>query len=351
MGTGIRGKRISERRHTLRICAAAMALLLMICLLASCGPAGGKDDAADAGTGTGADTGADMGTGTGTDPGADAGGRNDTGTGMPDDTDAAETPTGPAEPQESGNDADTPDNADQDASGMNAVDRLRNALQADSDPRVTGELIRLFLDYQGESHGYKGPHHRYELRLLPEFGPGKALDWDGLTVFIYHMANYFEHDEEGYYFFDRELFDKTAGRLLPGLEYRHRRSMYFDYDNGIYKSTGWDMHGGVYYRLKSISVDDRETFTASFDGFHFYELDGFGEPYDSVGENMKAMYDFVGDRNAGADFDEVLLEIFLRDDYDEILSVNEHLEITFRISSDPVFAFEYLSCAREYLDH
>ena len=65
---------------------------------------------------------------------------------------------------------------------------------------------------------------------------------------------------------------------------------------------------------------------------------------------MKALYDYVGDRNAEADTIEVLLEVFLRDNYDKILHVNEHLEITFRISSDPEFAFEYLSCERDYMD-
>ena len=354
------------RRQLLKRSTAVIVMLVILCLLVSCGDAGRTNTGEDASTGAGTDTGTGAGNGTGTDipPVID--------TGMPDGTDDPGTSDGPGEPQETGKDADVPgdaedtqipvnpggqqeagldpDNADQEASGMNAVDRIRDALKDNVSPAVTGELIRLFLDYQGESHGYKGPNHRYELRLLPEFGPGKTLDWDGLTAFIYYMANYFEHDEEGYYFFDAELFDETAGRLLPGLEYKHRRSMYFDYKNGIYKATGWDMHGGTYYRLKSISGDDRGTFTASFDGFHFYEFDDFGEPYGSVGENMKAMYDFVGDRNADADFHEVLLEILLREDYDEILNVNEHLEITFRISSDPEFAFEYLSCTREYLE-
>jgi hypothetical protein len=253
-----------------------------------------------------------------------------------------ETPTGPEDPKEEYQDTDA----------ANAVDRLRNALLDNKTPAVTGELIRLFFEYQGEHHGYKGPRHQYELRLLPEFGPGKTLDWDGLTVFVYHMANYFVHDEEWNYYFSEELFDETARRLLPDLEYKHRSSGYFGYnkEKGLYISAGWDMHGYNRYRLKSISGDGEGTFTASFDGFHFYETDYFGEPYNSVGKNMKALYDYVGDRNAEADTIEVLLEVFLRDNYDKILHVNEHLEITFRISSDPEFAFEYLSCERDYMD-
>jgi len=261
---------------------------------------------------------------------------------IPETADDGQTPAEPEDPNET----------DQVSDDLNAVDRIRNALKDIDSPAVTDELVRLFFDYQGESHRYKGPKHRYELRLLPEFGPGKTLDWDGLTVFIFFMSNHLEHDqdEEGSVFFSRELFDETARRLLPGLKYKHRRSAYFYYENGVYKATGWDMHGGVYYRLKSISRDDKGTFTASFDGFVFHENDYFGAPYDMISENMKAMYDYVGGKRADtADEDEVLLEIFLRDDYDEILHVDQHLEITFRISSDPLFAFEYLSCTREYL--
>ena len=132
---------------------------------------------------------------------------------MPGDAEDTQIPVNPGGQQEAGLD---PDNADQEASGMNAVDRIRDALKDNVSPAVTGELIRLFLDYQGESHGYKGPNHRYELRLLPEFGPGKTLDWDGLTAFIYYMANYFEHDEEGYYFLMQSCSTKRPDGCFRG---------------------------------------------------------------------------------------------------------------------------------------
>ncbi len=237
-------------------------------------------------------------------------------------------------------------------SSTNAVDEIRNVLKNTDTPVVNDELIKLFFDYQNESHEYKGPHHRYELRLLPQFGAGagKAFDWDGLTVFVYHMANHFEHDDEGNYFFPEEVFDRTADRLLPDLEYNHKSSGFFDYAQGIYMSTGWDMLGGVYYRLKDISRDGDGVYTVSFDGFSFHELDTFEASYNEVSENMKAVFDYTGDRKTDAKVAEILLEIFQEDNYDEILHVNENVEITFRLSSDPEFAFEYLSCDREYIE-
>jgi len=273
------------------------------------------------------------------------------------------------EPQEAVKDGDMPETADdrqnpadpedsneteQVSDGLNAVDRIRNALKDIDSPAVTDELVRLFFEYCEEDLVRGHPYHRDELRLMPEFGPGKAPDWHSLVRYIYLMTFRSEPDEEGKIrfsdSFSRETFDRTAARLFPELRIKHRSSVNFDYENGVYKaSAGWDAHGRAYFRLKSISRDDKGIYTASFDVFHFSEGEYFGQPYDEVTGNLKAVYDYVGDRNSDADEGEVMLEIFLRDDYGEILRADEHLEITFRISSDPAFAFEYLSCTREYL--
>jgi len=320
----------------------AIVLFALICLLSSCTAA---NEAAAPGDGDAVQTGA----GDTVQPGdATSGLKNST-------AENAGTENGTA--GNVGSDRITDENTDSEnlreyVSGtdeLNAADRIRNALQSNDNPAVNDDLIRLFFEYQLESHNSKGPYHQYELRMLPEFGEKKALDWDGMTVFIHFMANSFKSDDEGYSFFTGEEFDRTADRLFADLDYQHRSSSYFKYAQGIYKSTGWDVNGGVYYRLKEISRDGSGIFTASFDGFAFHEFDSFDASADEVSENMKAVIDYAGDRKNEAGMHDILLEIFLRDNYDEILHTNQHLKISFRLSSDPEFAFEYLSCEREYL--
>ena len=47
--------------------------------------------------------------------------------------------------------------------------------------------------------------------------------------------------------------------------------------------------------------------------------------------------------------EDTLLEIFLREDYDQILPVFERLELTVRLSGDMASPLMYLSCQREQM--
>lgn len=249
-------------------------------------------------------------------------------------------------------DRNLPDTGDEEGTAeadINAVDRIRHALQKEDPPVVNDELIEAFFYYYIEDHGYRGPYHRYELRTLPDFGNKTKLDWDGLVLFSF-MLSVHELDEAGYSYMPKETLEKTVNRLFSGLEYTHRSSSLFDYADNRYTATGWDYHGRKYYRLREISKNSDGTFEAAFDGFYFYELDTFDENYDYSGENMKALFDYADEIKPEDREQDLILEIFLRDDYADIMHVNERVDITFKLSDDPEFAFRYLSCKREWLD-
>jgi|LSQX01.3.fsa_nt_gb hypothetical protein len=232
---------------------------------------------------------------------------------------------------------------------INAVDGIRSALRKDDSPKVNDELIKSFFYYQRESHGYNGPYHWYELRALPDFGNGADLDWDGLLLFAFSLFQQ-ERDAEGYSYMPKGKFEKAVDRLFYDLEYTHKSSSLFDFTGDRYTATGWDYHGGVYYRLREISRNSDGTFAVVFDGFSFHELDTFEERYDYISENMKALFDYAGERKTEVRKDDLVLEIFLKDNYAEIMHADERVDITFGLSDDPEFAFRYLSCNRERLN-
>lgn len=231
---------------------------------------------------------------------------------------------------------------------ISAVDRIRHELQKDDPPVVSYELIKLFFDYYRGDQAHNGPNHWYELRTLPDFGDGTELDWDGLVLFAFMLSQH-EINAEGYSYMPKETLEKTVGRLFPGLEYTHRSSSLFDYDGDRYTATGWDFYGGEYYRLREISRNNDGTFRAAFYGFSFHEFDSFEEDYDYLSDNMKALINHTGEIKPDTDMSELVLELFYRDDYSEIMYANERVEITFKLSDDPEFAFKYLSCKREMI--
>lgn len=258
-------------------------------------------------------------------------------------------PSGSRDIQPGENLSDTGSDVKPAEADINAVDRIRHALLKDDPLVVNDELVESFFNYYMEDHGYRGPYHRYELRALPDFGNKTKLDWDGLVLFAFMLSQH-ETNAEGYSYMPKETFEKTVNRLFSDLEYTHRSSSLFDFADDRYTATGWDYHGGMYYRLREISRNSDGMFKASFDGFSFHELDSFEEQYDHVSENMKALFDYAGEIKAETRRSELVLEIFLRDDYSEIMHVDQRVDITFKLSDDPEFAFKYLSCKREWIE-
>ena len=63
---------------------------------------------------------------------------------------------------------------------------------------------------------------------------------------------------------------------------------------------------------------------------------------------MEAVMNYAG--GWPEDLDSVLLEIFLREDYREILPVSQRVEITFRLGGEGDPPFQYLGCSRTWME-
>lgn len=214
---------------------------------------------------------------------------------------------------------------------------------------VSGELIRAAYAYQLQTD----LHHQYEWRTLPDFGPDEAVDWDQLTLFVFFMCDELGRNEAGYVTISAEVFDEVVHRYLPdlsypyessALDYTHQSSSFFTFADGVYTATGWDFGGSVRYRPASVEARGDGTYTMVLDGFNFYEMDFLPEESDHS-DTMEALISYAG--GWPEDVDSTLLEIFQREDYDQILPVFERVELTFRLSGEENAPFQYLSCKRE----
>lgn len=214
---------------------------------------------------------------------------------------------------------------------------------------VSGELIQAAYAYQLQTD----LHHQYEWRTLPDFGPDEAVDWDQLTLFVFHMCDELGRNEAGYVTITAKVFDEVVHRYLPDLsypyessarDYTHHSSTFFTFADGVYTATGWDFGGTVRYRPASVEALGDGSYTMVLDGFNFYEMD-FLPGESSYSDTMEALMDYAG--GWPEDVDSTLLEIFQREDYDRILPVFERVELTFRLSGEENAPFQYLSCERE----
>ena len=187
-----------------------------------------------------------------------------------------------------------------------------------------------------------------EARSLAAFQPDGTVDWDQLTFFVFLMCDEDEigKNAEEYLTMTAEVFDGVVRRYLPELTYTHHSSSYFTYADGLYTATGWDYGGAVYYRPVSAEALGDGTYALVLEGFNFYEMD-FVSGENSYSPTMEAIMNYAG--GWPEDLDATLLEIFLREDYNEILPVFERLELTVRLSGDVESPLMYLSCAREWM--
>ena len=220
--------------------------------------------------------------------------------------------------------------------------RSLTAVLADwSGGEANEELIRAVWDYQQQ-------YGRREWWALPDFQPDGTVDWDQLTFFVFLMCDEDEigKNAEEYLTMTAEVFDGVVRWYLPELTYTHHSSSYFTYADGLYTATGWDYGGAVYYRPVSAEALGDGTYALVLEGFNFYEMD-FNSGENSYSPTMEAIMNYAG--GWPEDLDAALLEIFLREDCDEILPVFERLELTVRLSGDVESPLMYLSCAREWM--
>ena len=220
---------------------------------------------------------------------------------------------------------------------------MADVLRAWAGGAADGELIRAAYAYQRQTE----LRHQYEWRALPEFGPEEAVDWDQLTLFVFHMSEMIGQNPEGYLTIDGETFDDVVSRYFPDLTYTPHSSTFFTYSDGVYTATGWDFGGATYYRPVSAEALGDGRYTMVLDGVSFHEMD-FLPGESSYGPAMEALLAYTG--NWPEDLEETLLEIFLREDYGEILPVSQRVEITFRLGGEGDPPFQYLSCSRTWME-
>ncbi len=215
---------------------------------------------------------------------------------------------------------------------------------------VDKKTITAFFQYYIENHDYKGPYHNFELRLLPDFSQTMPPNWDDVTKFIYSVSEQgaITEDKERVYHMSGQSFETLATILLNDYAYEHKSSGYLVWENGQYTPVGWGVNDSIYYRLYDLKRESNY-YTATLLGFHFWELDDRNNISEFNSPNMNAFIAYVNDKSLQTNFEEQILDLFLEDNYTEILRANEEVMIKFKPSPDERFAFVYLACERKTL--
>ncbi len=208
--------------------------------------------------------------------------------------------------------------------------------------KVSEDLISQFFQY------YR--MNLYELAMLPAFAFSEQADWDQFTLYVY--MNFVSPRNEAKYenfndVFTKEKFAKTVNKYFGKMNYTDRGSLYLKYANGVYYIKPGDTMRHGYYRLTNISKDTNHIYTAVFDGL----LLGEGESsysYEQSTPNIKAIRDAAGTAEVmqKTEFEKTVLDIFLKPNYNKILSMTEKVTIRFTLSGDKDFPFIYKSCNR-----
>lgn len=202
---------------------------------------------------------------------------------------------------------------------------------------VTDELIEKFYNYYASNER--------NFSLLPDFKAREPINWDELTLFIFTQYQSLFPVEDYRDSLTKEEFHDMVNTLLTDVEYTDQSSMYLNYDQGIYTCGNFDVGGYTYYRLIAINKNTEDLYTATFDRLYFYEMET-GEPEQS--KNTKVIYDSVGATELlqTRDFQPALLNIFLQDNYNEILDMTGTITVQFKLSNNALFPFIYQSCTR-----
>lgn len=213
------------------------------------------------------------------------------------------------------------------------------------DLKVSEELISQFYKYYCTND--------CELSLLPAFNsPDEAAaDWDQFSLYIWR--NFVHPKIDGRYNnlenpLTKEKFAETVNRYFGQIDYIDRSSSYLIYENNVYTREPGDETGGVYYRLTDIHKDDGNVYTAVFDALHIEESD-YMMPYEEATPNIKAIRDAAGTKeylHFREEFEQALLDIFLKPNYNQVLEIAERVEIRFILSGDEDFPLIYKSCSK-----
>jgi len=205
---------------------------------------------------------------------------------------------------------------------------------------VSEDLISQFFKY------YR--LNTYELSMLPPFTSPEQADWDQFTLYIY--LNFVSpRNEAKYENFDDELtkdkFSRTVHKYFGDVDYSDRESSYLTYEDGIYYIKPGDTMRNGYYRLIDISKDTNGVYTAIFDGLFFSETE-YSDLYQDATPNIRAIRDAAGttEMMQKTEFEETVLDIFLKSDYNKILDMTEKVTVQFSLSDDDTFSFVYKSC-------
>lgn len=205
---------------------------------------------------------------------------------------------------------------------------------------LSDDLIRCFFDYYNM--------HLYELAELPQFNSSSEPNWDQLTLYTY--LNFINPRNESKYRnyvseFTKEDFKKVINKYLGKIEYTDKESSYLEYSNNTYICKAGDTMRSGYYRLTNISKDQAGLYTATFDGLFFGEVEMI-EEYEIASSNIKAISDVAGTKDymQSNEFEETILSIFLKENYNEILDMTEKVTIQFVLKDDNIFPFIYKSC-------
>ncbi len=204
---------------------------------------------------------------------------------------------------------------------------LAKKLISDTQPiEVDNELIEAFYDYYRDNP--------YELSMLPEFDEQKMPKRDAIATYVYLNSE------------DKTKTDyvKVFKDLLVGLD-----SDYYDVGNYEFEDEtffGENEPKIGYFRVKDVyKKSDEDTYVATFDALYFAELDLF-EDYDFSSDNTKTIRDYkkTTEPLQSDELNKTIGEIFLRDDYDQIIEFSNTIEINFIIDEDNT-PFIYKSCS------
>ena len=189
-----------------------------------------------------------------------------------------------------------------------------------------------------------------EIAYMPEFSAAEKPDWDDLTRYIYYIDMQENNFNILSWTISKDEFRLLVEKYLPTASYTDGPSMYLNYDNECYSVRGFDFVGSNHFRLSDLTVDEEGIFTAQFVVAYFEEF--MTVDIDNPSPNLQALYDFSNLEGilSGAQVREIVEEIFLLDNYQDILDMTYYVTIEFRLSDDEEAPFQYLSCHRERLD-
>jgi len=190
-----------------------------------------------------------------------------------------------------------------------------------------------------------------ELRLLPEFSPGGALDWSALSDYL--IFNTSEEWEDGYV--TEAEFEKFMDRFFRDVQYSPKPGYGLVFKDGKYTYVGGtDAHGSFLYELtgleKGRTKEGQDKWKATIKGYYFYELDSDPDA-GHYSENAKVVWEEMKkEEYKGRSFWEVRDSLVLRDPGSKLQASTEWtIEFTVNDPKEDIY-FTYLSCARKNLE-